>query len=149
MQWCLVMVPQTRSFCYVDDPGRWCYRLLMSDYHLPVNISSPTRSTQEEFAEEVIALTGANQKIVYKPLPVDDPETKTTGHYVQRSTGMGTEVSRKEGLKVTYECFKSLPRRLVQTTEEFVNVNENLHICDFEIGGILRLAFAALKIPQI
>src|SRR6266849_6255781 len=65
---------QTRSFCYVDDLVEGIYRLLMSDYQLPVNIGNPSEITLKQFAEEVIALTGTRQRIVYKPLPVDDPK---------------------------------------------------------------------------
>ncbi|HVS95392.1 MAG TPA: UDP-glucuronic acid decarboxylase family protein, partial [Puia sp.] len=67
---------QTRSFCYVDDLVEGIYRLLLSDYHQPVNIGNPSEITLKQFAEEVIALTGTKQKIVYKPLPVDDPKQR-------------------------------------------------------------------------
>ncbi|HVZ96134.1 MAG TPA: UDP-glucuronic acid decarboxylase family protein, partial [Chitinophagaceae bacterium] len=67
---------QTRSFCYVDDLIEGIYRLLMSDYSNPVNIGNPNEITLKDFAEEVIALTGTNQKIVYRPLPQDDPRQR-------------------------------------------------------------------------
>ncbi len=67
---------QTRSFCYVDDLIEGIYRLLMSDYALPVNIGNPSEITLKEFAEEVIALTGTDRKIIYKPLPADDPKQR-------------------------------------------------------------------------
>jgi len=67
---------QTRSFCYVDDLVDGIYRLLLSDYALPVNIGNPAEITLKEFAEEVIALTGTKGKIVYEPLPQDDPKQR-------------------------------------------------------------------------
>lgn len=65
---------QTRSFCYVDDLIEGIYRLLMSDYTLPVNIGNPNEITLLAFAEEVLKLTGSSVKIIHKPLPVDDPK---------------------------------------------------------------------------
>src|ERR1700731_515499 len=67
---------QTRSFCYVDDLVEGVYRLLLSDYHLPVNIGNPDEISLLDFAKEIIALTGTNQKIVLKALPVDDPKQR-------------------------------------------------------------------------
>src|SRR5690606_10476528 len=67
---------QTRSFCYVDDQVEGIYRLLMSDYHYPVNIGNPTEISIKDFAEEIVKLTGTNQKIVYKELPQDDPQQR-------------------------------------------------------------------------
>ena len=67
---------QTRSFCYVDDLVEGIYRLLMSDYHMPVNIGNPDEISLKDFAEEILALTGNKVKIVYKPLPVDDPKQR-------------------------------------------------------------------------
>ncbi|MBS1600670.1 MAG: SDR family oxidoreductase [Bacteroidetes bacterium] len=101
---------QTRSFCYVDDLVEGIYRLLMSDYSLPVNIGNPSEITLKEFAEEVIALTGTSQKIVYKPLPVDDPKQRQPDiTKAKKILGWEPKVARKEGLKITYEYFKSLP----------------------------------------
>jgi len=100
---------QTRSFCYVDDLVDGIYRLLLSDYHQPVNIGNPDEITLKEFAEEIIALTGTKQKIVYKPLPVDDPkQRKPDITRAKQILGWSPKVSRKEGLKVTYDYFKSL-----------------------------------------
>ena len=59
---------QTRSFCYVDDLVEGIYRLLMSDYTMPVNVGNPNEISLKDFAEEVLKLTGSNQKIIYKPL---------------------------------------------------------------------------------
>ena len=64
---------QTRSFCYIEDQVEGIYRLLMSNYIGPINIGNPDETTILEFAEEIIKLTGTNQKIVFKPLPKDDP----------------------------------------------------------------------------
>ncbi len=101
---------QTRSFCYVDDLVEGIYRLLLSDYHLPVNIGNPSEITLKQFAEEVIALTGTKQKIVYKPLPEDDPKQRRPDITKARQIlGWEPKVERKEGLKTTYEYFKSLP----------------------------------------
>jgi len=101
---------QTRSFCYVDDLVEGIYRLLMSDYQLPVNIGNPSEITLKEFAEEVIALTGTSQKIVYKALPVDDPKQRQPDITKARQLlKWEPRVSRTEGLKITYDYFKSLP----------------------------------------
>jgi dTDP-glucose 4,6-dehydratase len=101
---------QTRSFCYVDDLVEGIYRLLLSDYHLPVNIGNPSEITLKQFAEEVISLTGTRQKIVYRPLPEDDPKQRRPDITRARTIlGWEPRVERKEGLKITYEYFKSLP----------------------------------------
>jgi len=100
---------QTRSFCYVDDLIEGIYRLLMSDYHLPVNVGNPDEISLKDFAEEIIALTGTKQKIVYKPLPVDDPKQRQPDiTRAKKLLGWQPKVSRKEGLKVTYDYFKGL-----------------------------------------
>jgi dTDP-glucose 4,6-dehydratase len=101
---------QTRSFCYVDDLIEGIYRLLMSDYALPVNIGNPSEITLKEFAEEVIALTGTDRKIIYKPLPTDDPkQRKPDISKAKKILNWEPTVGRKEGLKITYDYFKSLP----------------------------------------
>jgi dTDP-glucose 4,6-dehydratase len=98
---------QTRSFCYVDDLIEGIYRLLLSDYHLPVNIGNPDEITIKEFAEEIIKLTGTDQKIIYKPLPKDDPkQRKPDITRAKEILGWEPEFSRAEGLKPTYEYFK-------------------------------------------
>lgn len=100
---------QTRSFCYVDDLVEGIYRLLMSDYHDPVNVGNPDEITLKEFAEEIIALTGTKQKIVYKPLPVDDPKQRRPDiTRAKEILGWSPKVNRKDGLKITYDYFKSL-----------------------------------------
>lgn len=101
---------QTRSFCYVDDLIEGIYRLLMSDYALPVNIGNPSEITLKEFAEEVISLTGTNRKIIYKPLPADDPkQRKPDITKAKKILNWEPKVDRKQGLKITYDYFKSLP----------------------------------------
>jgi dTDP-glucose 4,6-dehydratase len=101
---------QTRSFCYVDDLVEGIYRLLMSDYALPMNIGNPSEITIREFAEEIIKLTGTSQKVVYKPLPQDDPKQRQPDITRAKAIlGWEPKVSRQEGLRITYEYFKSLP----------------------------------------
>lgn len=105
---------QTRSFCYVDDEVDGIYRLLMSDYHLPVNIGNPDEITIGEFAEEIVKLTGTKQKVVYRPLPQDDPKQRQPNiTKAKELLGWTPKVSRAEGLKITYEYFKSLPQEVL------------------------------------
>lgn len=100
---------QTRSFCYVDDLVEGIYRLLLSDFVEPVNIGNPDEITIGEFAEEIIKLTGTTQKVIYKPLPQDDPMQRQPNIDRARSIlGWEPKVSRQEGLKITYEYFKTL-----------------------------------------
>ncbi len=100
---------QTRSFCYVDDLVDGIYRLLLSDYHLPVNIGNPVEITLQDFAEEVLALTGANVKIVHKELPQDDPKQRKPDITKAREIlGWEPKVDRKEGLKRTLAYFKTV-----------------------------------------
>ncbi|MEJ7826858.1 MAG: UDP-glucuronic acid decarboxylase family protein [Segetibacter sp.] len=112
---------QTRSFCYVDDLVEGIYRLLMSDYASPVNVGNPVEISLKDFAEEVIRLTGTDTKIVYKPLPVDDPKQRRPDiTKAKEILGWEPKVSRSEGLKITYEYFKSLPKEeLVKQPKEF------------------------------
>jgi dTDP-glucose 4,6-dehydratase len=98
---------QTRSFCYVDDLVEGIYRLLLSDYHLPVNIGNPAEISLLQFAEEIISLTGTKQKIVFHPLPKDDPKQRKPDITKAKALlGWEPKVDRKEGLKITYEYFK-------------------------------------------
>jgi dTDP-glucose 4,6-dehydratase len=108
---------QTRSFCYVDDLVEGIYRLLLSDYPYPVNIGNPDEITIKEFGEEIIKLTGTSQKLVSKPLPTDDPKQRRPDITKAREIlGWEPKVSRAEGLKITYEYFKSLtPEELHKT----------------------------------
>ncbi|WP_199118649.1 UDP-glucuronic acid decarboxylase family protein [Pedobacter sp. ASV28] len=100
---------QTRSFCYVDDLVEGIYRLLHSDYSGPVNIGNPDEITIKQFCEEIIKLTGTDQKIVYKPLPQDDPKQRRPDiTKAKQLLNWEPKISRAEGLKITYEYFKSL-----------------------------------------
>ncbi|MCW3119608.1 MAG: family oxidoreductase [Chitinophagaceae bacterium] len=102
---------QTRSFCYVDDLVEGIYRLLMSDYTMPVNIGNPDEISLKDFAGEILELTGHKVKIVYKPLPVDDPkQRKPDITKAKEILGWQPKVKRKEGLKITYDYFKSLSK---------------------------------------
>jgi dTDP-glucose 4,6-dehydratase len=105
---------QTRSFCYVDDEVDGIFRLLMSDYHLPMNIGNPNEITIGDFAEEIVKLTGTSQKVIYKPLPQDDPKQRQPDiTKAKKILGWEPKVSRAEGLKITYEYFKSLPKEVL------------------------------------
>ena len=102
---------QTRSFCYVDDLVEGIYRLLLSDYHLPVNIGNPDEITILQFAEEVVKLTGTTQKIVYRPLPQDDPRQRQPDISTARNIlKWEPKVSRAEGIRITYDYFKTIPK---------------------------------------
>jgi dTDP-glucose 4,6-dehydratase len=110
---------QTRSFCYVDDLVEGIFRLLMSDYAYPVNIGNPDEISIGDFAEEIIKLTGTDQKIVFKPLPQDDPKQRQPDITKAREIlGWEPKVSRSEGMKKTWEYFKSLPEWII-TPREF------------------------------
>jgi dTDP-glucose 4,6-dehydratase len=114
---------QTRSFCYVDDLIEGIYRLLLSDYHMPVNIGNPNEISLKDFAEEVLKLTGSSVKIIYKPLPVDDPKQRQPDiTKAKQILGWEPKVLRAEGLKKTYDYFKSLPQEeLYKLPKEFIN----------------------------
>src|SRR6187455_2580196 len=114
---------QTRSFCYVDDLVEGIYRLLMSDYEQPVNIGNPSEITIKDFAEEIIKLTGTKQKVVYHDLPKDDPKQRQPDITKARELlGWQPTISRKDGLKITYEYFRSLaPEELNKQPKEFVS----------------------------
>jgi dTDP-glucose 4,6-dehydratase len=102
---------QTRSFCYVSDLIDGIFRLLMSDYVFPMNIGNPDEISLKDFAEEVLKLTGANQKIVYLPLPADDPkQRKPDITRAKTILGWSPKVDRSEGLKITFDYFKNLPQ---------------------------------------
>jgi dTDP-glucose 4,6-dehydratase len=103
---------QTRSFCYVDDLVEGIYRLLFSDYAQPMNIGNPDEITIKEFGQEVIKLTGTDQQLVSKPLPVNDPKQRRPDITKAKAIlGWEPKVSRSEGLKITYQYFKSLPEQ--------------------------------------
>jgi dTDP-glucose 4,6-dehydratase len=101
---------QTRSFCFVDDLIDGIYKLLMSDYAYPVNVGNPVEISLLEFAEEILKLTGSSTKIVFKDLPVDDPKQRRPDITKAKAIlGWEPKIDRAEGLRRTYEYFKSLP----------------------------------------
>lgn len=112
---------QTRSFCYVDDQVEGIYRLLMSDHTGPVNIGNPDEISLLDFAKEIIHLTGGKAKIVFKPLPLDDPRQRQPDITRARQIlGWEPKVGRAEGLKITYDYFRSLPEEdLYRQPKEF------------------------------
>ncbi len=112
---------QTRSFCFVDDLVEGIYRLLLSDHPYPVNIGNPSEITLKEFAEEIIRLTKSKQKISYMPLPADDPKQRKPDITKAKAIlGWEPKVSREDGLRVTYEYFKSLSQEeLYKQPKEF------------------------------
>ncbi len=100
---------QTRSFCYCSDLCEGIYRLLMSDVHDPVNIGNPTEMTILQFAEEILRVTGAKSKIVFKPLPVDDPKIRKPDITRARALlGWEPKVALREGLEKTLAYFRPL-----------------------------------------
>lgn len=112
---------QTRSFCYVDDLIEGIYKLLMSDYVYPVNIGNPVEISLLAFAEEILQLTGAKSKIVFQPLPQDDPKQRRPDiSKAKEILGWMPVIERSEGLKRTYDFFKDLPKEeLTKQPKEF------------------------------
>ena len=100
---------QTRSFCFVQDEIEGIYRLLLSDYHLPVNIGNPDEISILDFAKEIIKLTGTDKQIVFKPLPKNDPlQRKPDITKAKQILGWTPQIERGAGMKITYDYFKSL-----------------------------------------
>ncbi len=100
---------QTRSFCFISDQVEGIFRLLMSDYNLPVNIGNPNEITIKQFAEEIIKLTGSKNKIVYHPLPTDDPKQRQPDiTKAKEILGWEPKVDRADGLKITIDYFKKI-----------------------------------------
>lgn len=100
---------QTRSFCYVDDQVEGIYRLLLSDYTEPVNIGNPHEISIKDFAEEIIKLTGTEQKVIYKELPVDDPlQRQPDISLAKKLLHWSPKIDREEGMKLTFNYFKTL-----------------------------------------
>lgn len=99
---------QTRSFCYVSDLIEGIYRLMMSDYHLPVNIGNPREMTMLEFAEEIVRVTRSQSKISFKPLPQDDPkQRKPDITKARKLLKWEPQVPLSEGLKKTIQYFRT------------------------------------------
>lgn len=116
---------QTRSFCYVDDLIEGIYRLLLSDYHLPVNIGNPEEITIKEFGEEIIQLTNSKSKLISLPPMQDDPkQRKPDITLAKKLLGWEPKISRKEGLKRTLEYFKSLPKEKLVQEKEFKDLEK-------------------------
>lgn len=99
---------QTRSFCYIDDMVEGIYRLLMSDYNMPVNIGNPHEMTVIGMAKEILSLTGSKSRIINAPLPEDDPKVRQPD-ITRASTILGWQpsVGLTDGLKRTIEYFKT------------------------------------------
>jgi dTDP-glucose 4,6-dehydratase len=103
---------QTRSFCYVDDLVEGIYRLLLSDCADPVNLGNPNEITIGQFAEEIIKLTGTDQKVIYKPLPIDDPKQRQPDITKANNVlGWEPKVERAEGLRITWDYFQSITQK--------------------------------------
>ncbi|HIC32030.1 MAG TPA: SDR family oxidoreductase [Flavobacteriaceae bacterium] len=118
---------QTRSFCYVSDQVDGIYRLLLSDYANPVNIGNPHEISIKDFAEEIIQLTGTDQKIIYKDLPVDDPMQRQPDITRAKDLlGWEPKVGRAEGMKKTFDYFKSLTEYELYKSEhkDFTNYHK-------------------------
>lgn len=98
---------QTRSFCYVSDLIDGIYRLMMSDFHEPVNIGNPREMTIRQFAEEILRITGANCQIEHKPLPVDDPKVRQPDiSRAKKVLGWEPKVEFDKGIRETIEFFR-------------------------------------------
>ena len=109
---------QTRSFCYVDDLVEGIFRLLHSDYNMPVNVGNPDEISIGDFAEEIIKLTGTSQKVIYQDLPVNDPKQRQPDITKAKSIlGWQPKIDRAEGLKRTYAYFKSLSQEELNKKE--------------------------------
>ena len=101
---------QTRSFCYVDDLVNGIYKLLFSDYSLPVNLGNPDEITIIDFAHEILQLTNSDQKISFKPLPEGDPLKRQPDiSLAKKELNWQPETSRVQGMKITFDYFKNLP----------------------------------------
>ena len=100
---------QTRSFCYIDDMVDGIYKLLHSDYTKPMNLGNPEEIALIDFAKEIIAMGGADNKIVFKALPVNDPvKRKPDIAKAMKILNWQPLVSRKKGLENAFNYFKSL-----------------------------------------
>ena len=101
---------QTRSFCYIDDMTEGIYKLLHSNYTKPINLGNPEEITLIEVTKEIIKLGGNNNKIIFKPLPINDPiKRKPDITKAINILNWKPQVSRKKGLENTFKYFKKLP----------------------------------------
>jgi dTDP-glucose 4,6-dehydratase len=121
---------QTRSFCFVEDTIEGIYRLLLSDYSMPVNIGNPDEISLLDFAKEILDLTNNKVNITFKPLPVDDPRNRQPDiSKAKEILGWVPKVNRSEGLKVTLEYFQSLPsEEWKKQPKEFAQRNKKSEI---------------------
>jgi len=109
---------QTRSFCYVEDEIEGFYKLLKSSYVYPVNIGNPNEISILDFAKEIIKLTGTKQKIIFKPLPTDDPlQRQPDITKAKEILNWEPKISRSEGMKKTFKYFKSLTSEELMKSE--------------------------------
>ncbi|WP_417888458.1 UDP-glucuronic acid decarboxylase family protein [Xanthomarina gelatinilytica] len=109
---------QTRSFCYITDQIEGIFKLLFSNYAYPVNIGNPSEITIKDFADEIIKLTGTNQKVIYKELPKDDPlQRQPDISLAKQLLNWEPKVSREEGMFKTYQYFKSLSKEELHKSE--------------------------------
>jgi dTDP-glucose 4,6-dehydratase len=118
---------QTRSFCYVDDLVEGICKLLFSDYNYPVNIGNPDEITIKDFAEEIIKLTGTNQKIIYKDLPENDPLQRQPDISIAKNKlNWAPKIDRAMGIKITYDYFCTLSKEELNKKEHnnFKNFNK-------------------------
>ncbi len=100
---------QTRSFIYVSDQVEGICKLLFSDYHLPINIGNPDEMTLIDMANEIIALTNSKSKIIFEPLPIDDPKKRRPDISKAREIlQWEPKIGRKEGLEKTIEYYRTL-----------------------------------------
>jgi dTDP-glucose 4,6-dehydratase len=121
---------QTRSFCYVDDLVEGIHRLLLSDYVFPVNIGNPSEITINQFAQEIIKLTGTKQRIINLPLPTDDPkQRKPDIAKAKKILKWEPLIDRSEGLKRTYNYFKTFSEQELESNKDakiFKNNNNKI-----------------------
>ncbi len=104
---------QTRSFCYVSDLIEGIIRLLHADFHEPVNLGNPQEMSILSFAQKIVELTGSQSKIVFRPLPVDDPKVRRPDiSLATKLLGWTPKVSLDEGLKKTFEYFRTHVERV-------------------------------------
>lgn len=102
---------QTRSFCYIDDQIEGIYRLLFSDYHLPINIGNPHEITILDFTQEILKLTHPKQSIIFKELPLNDPiQRQPDISLAKKILGWEPKIKRQEGMMKTFNYFKNLPK---------------------------------------
>jgi dTDP-glucose 4,6-dehydratase len=100
---------QTRSFCYIDDTVDGIYKLLHSNYTKPLNLGNPEEIAMIDFAKEIIAMGKTNNKIIFKPLPLNDPiKRKPDITKAKKILNWQPKISRSDGLKKTYKYFESL-----------------------------------------